>query len=190
MPKAKTSKFIYDITLGDLPHYTGVITFNKDGDGECTDLAKDFPNYDRNDPRTHVMVTYATLRAALGHDYTGEQTLPPHVAYPPKIIRAFRSHPSRASNAATAGKYHRLYPHNCDTKGKVRKDFGMPAIEPLWRCLEEAAQACYHQGPSQEPREVARERSGREEEGRRDGYGGRGRAAVWQDGTESIRCGD
>ena len=125
----KASKGVYDITPGDLPHYTGGIVFGKDGVAECTNFTKDFPKYDHNDPRTHVMITRATLNAALGYDYTGEQVLPPYIAYPPKVMRDFLNHPSRRSKTATMGKYHRLYPHNCDPKGRLRKEFGMLAAE-------------------------------------------------------------
>jgi hypothetical protein len=129
MPKRKYPKGTYDITVGDLAQYTGAIEFDKHGEGKLTSLKEDFPTYNRNDPRTYVMVTHATLRAALGHDYIGEQVLPPYVAYPPKLVELFRNHLSRTSNAATEGKYHRLYPHNCDVKGRMRKEFGMSGLE-------------------------------------------------------------
>jgi hypothetical protein len=115
--KPHRGKKLYDLTPGDLPHYTG--PFSDNAEELYANIKKEFPKYDKRDPRSYVMVTAATIRAFLGCDYTGEMPLPPYVAYPPKVIRIYAK--ASASRTVYAGTNHREYPHNFDGLKPVKR---------------------------------------------------------------------
>ncbi|KAF2690106.1 hypothetical protein K458DRAFT_483587 [Lentithecium fluviatile CBS 122367] len=103
-------KKLIELTPKDLPQYTDSFSF--EDDALYADIKKRFPNHDKRDPATYPMITAATIRAFLGHDYTGEQPLLKH-----------------GTSTTFAGIYHRFFPHNFDPKGRLRGEVGMKAEE-------------------------------------------------------------
>jgi hypothetical protein len=127
--KEPESKFTYDLSRSDLPHYTGTLSFDGSNDERAEAIKKHFPNYDCTDPRTFVAIPYATIRASLGGDYTGQEKFPPYMAYPANVAKSFSKQVLTTMGLGNPGTLHRLYPLNFDQRGRLRENVGMTKAE-------------------------------------------------------------
>ncbi|EAT86277.2 hypothetical protein SNOG_06446 [Parastagonospora nodorum SN15] len=123
---AKTSKMAREIDQGKLPEYRG--KFSWVADTLCAHISATMPEYDSHDPKTWPVITSDYLQALLGHEYDGNQCLPPYVAYErglvDKCVTHFADGPAElihtdGQTTSIGSLYHYLFPFVYNSQGQA-----------------------------------------------------------------------
>lgn len=90
-----------------------------------------FHAYDKADPATWPLITLGIIDSHCRGEYTGEQVLPPYVAYSASVIeRLFKKHAKKdLTQDATAGTLQSRYPCNFGRRDLRKTYVGMTASE-------------------------------------------------------------
>ncbi|KAH3919064.1 hypothetical protein HBH56_028320 [Parastagonospora nodorum] len=117
-----------EIDQGKLPEYRG--KFSWVADTLCAHISATMPEYDSHDPKTWPVITSDYLQALLGHEYDGNQCLPPYVAYErglvDKCVTHFADGPAElihtdGQTTSIGSLYHYLFPFVYNSQGQARK---------------------------------------------------------------------